>query len=54
VDLEVLGWILGFWDSMFHLNSRVSHFLLDVTFLRKLRRIRVLICASEFMSVTSR
>jgi len=51
VDLEGPGLdhgILGF--SVFHLNLHVSHFLLNVTFLCKFRRIRVLECALEFMS----
>jgi len=41
VDLEVLSWILRFLGPVVHLNSRVSHFLLNVTFLRKFRRIDV-------------
>jgi len=50
LDLEVLGWILRFRDSMFHLNSRVSHFCVMSPCLCKFRLIRVLECASEFMN----
>jgi len=32
VDPGVLGWILGFWDSVFHLNSRILAFCINVTF----------------------
>jgi len=53
LNLEgISGWIWvvsgqnrGFRESRVHLNSRVSHFHLNVTFLRKFRRIRDLICA---------
>jgi len=36
---------------VFHLNSRVSHFHLNVIFLCKLRRIHDLRCAWEFLNV---
>jgi len=38
-------------NPCFHLNSHVSHFLPNVIFSCKLRRIHVLACASEFMRV---
>jgi len=55
VDLEGPGMdpeILGF--LCFHLNSRVLTFLLNVIFLCKFHRIRVLGCASRIMPVTIR
>jgi len=45
LDPEILGF------SVFHLNSRVSHFLLTSPSC-KLCRIHVLVYASEFMAVT--
>jgi len=50
VDLEGSGQDPGFLGFRVHLNSRVSHFLLNVTFLCKFRRIRVLGCTSELLS----
>jgi len=53
VDLEGSGLDPGISGiPCFRLNSCVSHFLLKCTFLCKLRRIRVLECAVEFMMIT--
>jgi len=53
VDLEVPGLDHGIPRfRVFSPEFTCSHFLYNVTFLRKFRRTRVLECASEFIAVT--